>query len=311
MTARKQVVDLLEALPTTSFLVLDLDRVVLDHGATAVPSHLASARKSVLSVLYGPAVADGTIRLGATLDELGIDDIGGLLPQERRATVRDLLTSSSGVYHPPATVAGPERYAPARGSQPPGALFHYNNWDFNALGTIYERCAGRSVFDALTEDLAAPLDFQDFDPDRQRLLGRPDVSEHLAHHFFLSARDLGRLGAMLLQGGRWRGRQVVPASWVAQSTSVQVDRGAGAQLDYGYLWWLPRILGRGSFLAIGNFGQYLLCVPPGLVIVHLRAVPDDVVLARSQGTQPTTAIDSVSPQQFMKLVRAVQATLRP
>ena len=111
------------------------------------------------------------------------------------------------------------------------------------------------------------------------------MSDHLAHHFFLSARDLGRLGAMMLQNGRWDGRQVVPASWVAESTSIQVDRGAGAQLDYGYLWWLPRLLGRGSFLAIGNFGQYLLCMPPGLVIVHLRAVPDDIVLARSRGTR--------------------------
>ncbi len=310
MTALQQVLDALEALPTTAFLVLDRDRVVLEHGTMTAPSYLASARKSILSVLYGPAVAAGTIRLDATLDELGIDDTGGLLPQERRATVRDLLTSRSGVYHPPATVAGPEQSAPARGSQPPGALFHYNNWDFNALGTIFQRCTGRSVFDALAEDLAGPLDFDDFEPGRQRLLGRPEVSEHLAHHFFLSARDLGRLGAMLLQDGRWNGRQVVPASWVAESTSIQVDRGAGVQLDYGYCWWLPRLLGRGSFLAIGNFGQYLLCVPPGLVIVHLRAVPDDIVLARSQGTQPSAPIDSVSPQQFMKLVRAVQAALR-
>ncbi|WP_326943213.1 hypothetical protein OG439_24495 [Amycolatopsis sp. NBC_01307] len=98
---------------------------------------------------------------------------------------------------------------------------------------------------------------------------------------------------------------------MTESTSVQVDRGAGVQLDYGYLWWLPRILGRGSFLAIGNFGQYLLCVPPGLVIVHQRDVPDDTVLARTQGTPAPSPIDSVSPVQFMKLVRAVQAALRP
>jgi CubicO group peptidase (beta-lactamase class C family) len=310
MTALQRVVDALDALPTTAFHVLDHGQVVLDHGATSTPTYLASARKSVLSVLYGPAVADGAIRLGATLDELGIDDIGGLLPRERRATVRDLLTSSSGVYHPPATAAGPEHDGPARGSQPPGTLFHYNNWDFNALGTIFERCAGRSVFDAFAEDLAAPLGFRDFDPARQRLLGRPEVSEHLAHHFFLSARDLGRLGAMMLRRGQWDGRAVAPASWVAESTSVQVDRGAGAQLDYGYLWWLPRLLGPGAFMAIGNFGQYLLCVPPGLVIVHLRAVPDDVVLARSQGTPLPVSVDTVSPQQFMKVALMVRAALR-
>ncbi|WP_433890077.1 serine hydrolase domain-containing protein [Streptomyces sp. CA-111067] len=311
MTDLQQVVGMLEALPTTAFLALDGGRVVLDHGETSAPSYLASARKSILSVLYGSAVADGTIPLGATLAELGIDDTGGLLPQERRATVRDLLTSSSGVYHPAATVAGPEEHAPARGSQPPGTLFHYNNWDFNALGTIFQRCTGRSVFAALADDLAAPLGFEDFDPSRQQLLGRPEVSEHLAHHFFLSARDLGRLGTTLLRGGQWAGRQVVPASWVADSTSVQVDRGAGVQLDYGYCWWLPRLLTPGSFLALGNFGQYVLCVPPGLVIVHLRAVPDEFILARSQGTPPPTRIDTVGPQQFMRLTRAVQTALHP
>jgi CubicO group peptidase (beta-lactamase class C family) len=311
MTAFQKVIDALEGLPTTAFLVLDHGRTVFDHGATTTPSFMASVRKSVLSVLYGAPVADGTIRLDATLEELGIDDIGGLLPQERRATVRDLLTSSSGVYHPPAAAAGPEHDTPARGTQPPGTLFHYNNWDFNALGTIYERCTARPIFTALAEDLAAPLGFDDFDPARQRLLGRPDISEHLAHHLFLSARDLGRVGTMMLQNGRWNDQQVIPASWVAESTSIQVHRGTDVQLDYGYLWWLPRLLGRGSFLAIGNFGQYLLCVPPGLVIVHLRAVPDNVILARTQNTPAPTPTDTVSPQQFMKVVRAVHAALRP
>jgi hypothetical protein len=143
MTALRQVVDALEALPTTAFLVLNRGQIVLEYGATTAPSFLASARKSVLSVLYGPAVADGTIRLSANLGELGIDDIGGLQPQERRATVRDLLTSSSGVYHPPATVAGPEEDAPARGTQPPGALFLYNNW--RCCGPRGRRCQRISI----------------------------------------------------------------------------------------------------------------------------------------------------------------------
>src|SRR5262245_3997359 len=81
---------------------------------------------------------------------------------------------------------GMEASMPPRGSHPPGTRFHYNNWDFNALGTIFERQTGRGVFEALREDLAGPLGFQDFDPARQRLLGRPERSHHLAHHLFLS-----------------------------------------------------------------------------------------------------------------------------
>jgi len=311
VTAMDQVVDALRALPTTAFLVLDGDEVVLDYGDNVTPTYLASARKSVLSVLFGGPITSGVVALDATLDDLGIDDIGGLLPGERRATVRDLLTARSGVYHPAATGTGLEGSAPPRGSQPPGAWFHYNNWDFNALGTIFERCTGRGVFDALAEDLAAPLGFEDFDPGRQRLLGRPDRSVHLAHHFFLSGRDLGRIGRLMIRRGRWGDRQIVPASWVAESTSVQVDRGPGAPLDYGYLWWVPRGLPAGSFLALGNFGQYMLGVPPlDLVIVHRRAVPEEVVIARSQSPDPGLPADGVTPRQFMDLVRSVIAARR-
>jgi CubicO group peptidase (beta-lactamase class C family) len=300
-----QVVEMLRALPTTGFLVLKGDQVALDHGDNRAPAYLASVRKSVLSVLFGRSVANGAIALDATLDELGIDDVGGLLPIERQARVRDLLTARSGVYHPAATATGLEAGMPARGSKKPGEHFFYNNWDFNVLGTIFERCTGRTVFDGLAEDVADPLGFQDFDLGRQRLFGRSDQSVHLAHHFFLSGRDLGRIGQTMLRGGRWGDRQVVPREWVAESTSPQVGLGAGAPMGYGYLWWVPQALPAGSFLAIGNSGQYLLGIQPDIVVVHQRAVPDDVVQARADGTVSPTPSDSVTPRQFMGLVRTV------
>jgi CubicO group peptidase (beta-lactamase class C family) len=295
----------LRMLPTTGFLVVQGDKAVLDYGDNSSPAYLASVRKSVLSVLFGRSVGNGAIALDATLDELGIDDVGGLLPIERQARVRDLLTARSGVYHAPSTATGLEAGAPKRGSKKPGEHFFYNNWDFNALGTIFERCTGRSVFDALDEDIAEPLGFQDFDLGRQRLLGRPDRSVHLAHHFFLSGRDLGRIGQVMLRGGRWGDRQVVPAEWVAASTSPRVGLGAGAPMGYGYLWWIPQSLPTGTFLAIGNSGQYLLGIPPATVIVHQRAVPEDLVVARADGTAPATPADGVTPRQFMGLVRSV------
>jgi CubicO group peptidase (beta-lactamase class C family) len=306
----EKVLQALRALPTTGFLVLDGDRTILDYGDNSSAAYLASVRKSVLSVLFGRSVASGAISLDATLDELGIDDVGGLLPIERQARVRDLLTARSGVYHASATATGLEQGLPARGSRKPGEHFFYNNWDFNALGTIFERCTGRSVFDALGEDLAEPLGFQDFDPGQQRLLGRPDRSVHLAHHFFLSGRDLGRIGQVMLRRGRWGDRQIVPEQWVAESTTVQVGLGAGAPMAYGYLWWIPQSLPPGSFLAIGNFGQYLLAVPPETVIVHQRAVSDELVVARAQGVASATLADSVTPRQFLGLVRPVLTELR-
>jgi CubicO group peptidase (beta-lactamase class C family) len=301
----EQVVAALRVLPTTGFLVLKGNRTVFEYGDNSNPEFLASVRKSMLSVLFGRSVGNGAIALDATLDELGIDDVGGLLPIEKQARVRDLLTSRSGVYHEPSTPTGLEHTAPERGSKKPGEHFFYNNWDFNVLETIFERSTGRQVFDALAEEIAEPLGFQDFDRGRQRLLGRPDRSVYLAHHLFLSGRDLGRVGQLMLRGGWWGDRSIVPAEWVEASTSPQVGVGAGAPMAYGYLWWIPPVLPKGTFLAIGNWGQYLLGIPPDTVVVHQRAIPEDLVMSRVEGTAPAAPADGVAPRQFMGLVRSV------
>lgn len=284
--------------PTTALLVQVGGQTILEYGDPAEVSYVASLRKSVLSMLYGKPVADGVIDLDRTIGELGVDDVDGLLPVERAATVRHLLTASSGVYHPSASPGGDEQHAPARGSQAPGRRFQYNNWDFNVLGTIYEQLTGRAVFDAVRDELAVPLGFQDFDRDRQRLLGVPQRSRHLAHHLFLSARDLARLGQLMLAGGAG----LVPGEWVRESTSRQVSWGP---LDYGYLWWLPRRW-PGSFLAIGNFGQFLFCLPDrDLVVVHRRAVSDEFAIERNRTMGETANPAGVSARQFLQLVAAL------
>src|SRR5262245_36652787 len=87
-------------LGSDSLMVVHRGRVVLSCGQVERRSHLASVRKSLLSALYGIHVAAGTIDLSATLGELGIDDHEpALMPDEKRATIADLLKARSGVYH--------------------------------------------------------------------------------------------------------------------------------------------------------------------------------------------------------------------
>ena len=81
-------------------MVVTGGKVVYSYGDLAQACYLASARKSVLSMLYGKYVANGTIELDKTMADLGIDEPDGLLPIEKTAKVRDLLIASSGVYHP-------------------------------------------------------------------------------------------------------------------------------------------------------------------------------------------------------------------
>jgi hypothetical protein len=91
-------------LPTTSMFIVRGGKIAWTYGDITQVSYVASVRKSILSMLYGSQ--NGVIKLDPTLAELGIDDIDALLPIEKTATVRQILTATSGVYHPsnsPAT----------------------------------------------------------------------------------------------------------------------------------------------------------------------------------------------------------------
>jgi CubicO group peptidase (beta-lactamase class C family) len=75
-------------------------KVLFEYGDQAHLSYLASVRKSLLAILYGKYVENETIPLNQTLREIGLTDVDGLLPAELEATVENLITARSGVYHP-------------------------------------------------------------------------------------------------------------------------------------------------------------------------------------------------------------------
>src|SRR5687768_7823248 len=123
---------------TTGLVVVDRGRVVYQYGDIQELSYVASVRKSILSMLYGYWVENDTIKLDTTLEALNLDDIGGLLPIEKKATIGHVITARSGVYHPASYSGDDLAQAPARGSQKPGTYMLYSNWDFNVAGAIFE-----------------------------------------------------------------------------------------------------------------------------------------------------------------------------
>ena len=180
----------LETQRTTGLLVVVNGRVVLEYGDVARLSKVASVRKSVLAMLYGRYVENGTIDLERTVADVGLDDTTPFLPQERDATLRHVLMARSGIYLP-AGNKQLEDLMPVRGSHSPGTFFQYQNWDFNAAGAAFEQLTGRDIFDALESDLARPLGFQDFERARQR---KNDMapSRFPEYAMYLSARDMAR-----------------------------------------------------------------------------------------------------------------------
>jgi len=288
------------SLDSAAVVIVHRGKVVDQWGAVALPLNCHSVRKSILSALYGTHVKAGTIRRDATLAELNIDDNAPSLTEvERGASVLDLLKARSGVYHPALyETPGMKARRPERGSHTPGTFWYYNNWDFNALGSIFEQATDRSLFDEFEERLAGPLDMQDFVRTRHASYVTGKDSIHRAYPFELSARDLARFGLLMLEQGNWQGEQLVPAEWVAESTQSYSD--AGNSGGYGYMWWVavdgqhfPGVeLPPGSYSARGNRGQYLVVVPAWqLVVVH-----------RVNTFQKKTAVDAGQFGRLLSLI---------
>ncbi len=268
----EQAKKLYDSLDAAAFMVVYDGKVLVSWGDVKRRFMCHSVRKSLLSALYGTHVDDGSIDLDRTLAELNIDDKSPLTETEKQATIRDLLKARSGVYHPAAyETQAMKAKRPKRGSHARNTFWYYNNWDFNALGTIFERETGSDIFLDFKNRIAEPLQMEDF-----RLMDgyhhlEAEHSIHPAYPFKMSARDMARFGLLFLREGKWNNKQIISKKWIEESTrsySETDDRGGG----YGYLWWIS-----GEFKDLGMYSAYgvgtqIISVMPGANLVIVQRV---------------------------------------
>ena len=262
-----------EKIKSAAVMVLYDGKVFISWGNVATKYPIHSIRKPLLNALYGIYWGRGKINLDATLEDLGIDDIPpALTPEEKKATVSDLLKSRSGVYHEAAAEAESMiKTRPARGSHPRDTFYYYNNWDFNALGTIFEKMTGAKIFEAFKKEIARPIGMEDFSLDDCQYSFEETKSKHPAYNFKLTARDMARFGLLYLRNGNWNGRQIIPPEWIEKSTKPYSTVSEKYGVGYGYLWnvVLPG-LGFSNIIFGGKGGFY----HTGVGIHTLAVVPD-------------------------------------
>ncbi|WP_019038382.1 FISUMP domain-containing protein [Psychroflexus tropicus] len=272
---------------STGIIVIQSGKMIYDYGDTHEISYIASVRKSMLSMLYGKYIEDGTIDLSKTLKELKIDDIGGLSDMEKQASILDILESKSGVFHAASNPGGNEWLFPERGSKKPGSFFIYNNWDFNVAGYIFEQETELNIYDAFEKDIAEKIEFQQWNRSAQRKSGDTTKSRFKAYHFDMSTRDMARVGYLMLRKGKWKDEQVIPASWIDRSTSITTSYSDMYKVDprlKDWSWWkwgqglMWRIWDspdispefKGAYTATGNQGQYITIIPSMDIVVALK-----------------------------------------
>jgi CubicO group peptidase (beta-lactamase class C family) len=306
-----------DSIHTSAVMVVQGGEVVTQWGDFDKKIDCYSIRKSLLSALYGIYSAEGVIDINQTLEQLGIDDSPDpLTKEEKQARVVDLLRARSGVYHPvDFETESMQKSRPARGSHPPGTFWYYNNWDFNVLGTIFEKKTGMKIGNAFYQRIARPIGMEDFQPSDVFYFGGP-LSIHPAYHFEITARDMARFGLLYLRLGRWNGKQIVPQAWIEKSSHAnEMVKYEGADNGgYEYLWWVdyggvhfPEVSLPGIYSARGNGAHYIFIIPTlDMVIVH-RTDNDPPVKDAKTITEIANRASpaSVNRAQFGHLVKLI------
>ncbi len=201
----------------------------------------ASMHKTVMALAYGPAVAEGRIRLD--------DPVGRWLPEWRNdprgaITIGQLLRMESGLAWPaqpgppgPASPAMRLMFAPdiravaleTPAAVPPGTRFAYYNHDSQLAGEALAAAVGGDYARWLSERIWKPLGAGEASLFLDREGGSP--------HYFccLQARpwDWLRVGELIRNRGRVHGRQLVPAEWIAAMT-----RPSAHNPNFGLQIWL-------------------------------------------------------------------------
>ena len=139
----------------------------------------------------------------------------------------------------------------------PGTHFLYNSPATYMLSAIVQKVTGMTVLDYLRPRLFDPLGFKD----PQWKLSPQGITAG-AYGLSIRTEEIATFGQLYLRKGMWNGKQLIPASWVEQATSMQTSNGSAPTSDwdqgYGYQFWRSR---HNSFRGDGAFGQYCMVIP--------------------------------------------------
>jgi CubicO group peptidase (beta-lactamase class C family) len=195
---------------------------------------MMSATKSVVGLGIGLLVTDGKIK---SLDQ-PVSDFYPEWKQGQKAaiTVRMLMNHTSGLQNVPS--ANTEIYpAPdfvqlalaAELSDPPGTRFSYNNKAMNLLSGIIEKASGMPMDKFLDERLFKPMGMTNSGWGEYDKAGHPQAMSG----WVTDAADAARIGQLVLDDGRWKGRQLISPSFMRDMTA----QGSPLSSKYGLLWW--------------------------------------------------------------------------
>ncbi|MHA2287954.1 MAG: serine hydrolase domain-containing protein [Promethearchaeota archaeon] len=250
-----------------------------------------SVTKSIVSLLTGIAIDMGFFDLDTKFFDVfpdkWSDDYIDLTygDAKKDISVRNMLVQNSGIlwdelvsvldwwaydFSMDYYLSQPMAYLPGENYGGTYDMFTYSSGNQEMLSVMIANKSGLTMADFARKYLFKPLKIRDSEWDwwwGASAYGTDDLSikYHGGFGLFMTHNALARIGLMCLNEGKWRGRQVVSAEWIEESTSTQIF--PFNLFPYGYLWWIGYV----SFQASGLFGQKIVVIPEHDIVVAITA----------------------------------------
>lgn len=287
-----------EKFGTRSLLVFKGDSLIYErywdeHNQSTV-SNSFSAAKTVISLLIGIAVEEGHIK--------SIDDpVSRYLPEfsgkgKEKITIRHLLMMASGLdWEESASDPLSENAESYYGTDlwglvnrqqvegPPGKAFNYQSGNSQILGFVLEKATKQDLTAYADKKLWQPLGAES---DAFWSLDKEGGDEKAFCCLYSTSRDFARIGKLISNGGKWKGKQIIPASYFEEmiKNPVMTTDENVPNTRYGLHIWT--FLGGPNpvYYCRGIHGQYIISIPAeDLVIVRTgRKRADNYVIPRSK-----------------------------
>ncbi|MFW2107294.1 beta-lactamase family protein [Bacillus spizizenii] len=251
--------------------------------------HVASVTKSILSALIGIAIHGGYIK---SVDQNALDFFPEYVPgppnkQIQDITIRHLLTMTAPYpfedWHEPLDkmCMQPDWITYTLnmlGQEGTIGTFKYSTAGAHLLSAIVTRSTGKNAREFANEHLFKPSGMKEIPNYEMKSFGfddlfgkhvrgwvnDPDGNSTGGWGLTLTPRDMARFGLLYINRGCWDNQQIVPASWIDESTALNAN-------NYGYLWWLRDEDGVFSYSALGDAGNVICCVPEKDLVVVIAS----------------------------------------
>ena len=244
------------------FMVLRHGKVICECDFAPYPRgmwHIThSMCKSITGMAIGMLIEEGKLSLEENIYDIFADRMSSLVKLFRpEITVEQLLTMTSLVsFNESGAVSGNDwlgGYLSAAVTGKPGSAFAYNSMNSYVLSAIVTKRTGVSLAEYLKPRLFEPLGITHYLWETC-----PMGVTKGGWGLFLAAEDMAKLGQLYLQHGVWKGQQLVPEHWVAESTRKHVESTEGTY-GYGYQLWMEQR--PDSFEFNGMLGQNVVVYP--------------------------------------------------